>query len=219
MKKSERTKHLVCERLLGSKSLAHTRCFVLGGTPNSVFFPSFSSSLGTPDPIVFISITVNTSGRLYDDFIHLLFHAHRETSPLTNELPGEESNQFRFLRAASLAHLKGSVGLIGVTSSVMRVSIPLPLISTLYPTSSTHPTSRFVFPTERNVSLFSVEYKKTKTEGWRCHTRTTMNTNADKAQTVIEHSSCDTFVGNLPRETVGRCVSYFFVYYEKERAK
>ena len=50
-----------------------------------------------PDPIVFLTITVSTSGRVYEDFTRLLFlHAHREGSILTGELP-EESEQFRFL--------------------------------------------------------------------------------------------------------------------------
>jgi hypothetical protein len=48
--------------------------------------------------------------------------------PLANELP-EESDQFRFLRAACLANLKGSVGLILVKTSEMRSSIPLDLSS------------------------------------------------------------------------------------------
>jgi hypothetical protein len=49
---------------------------------------------------------------LHDDFSRLLFlHAHREASALVNELP-EESDQFRFLRAASYPNSKGSVGLI-----------------------------------------------------------------------------------------------------------
>jgi hypothetical protein len=48
-----------------------------------------------------------TSGRLYADFIRLLFlHAHREASAMANELP-EASDQFRFLRAACLANRKG----------------------------------------------------------------------------------------------------------------
>jgi hypothetical protein len=68
--------------------------------------------LDKPDPIAFMSVTVDTSGRVYDDFNHLLFfHTHREPSALTNELP-EESDQFRFLRATCLANLKRSVGLI-----------------------------------------------------------------------------------------------------------
>jgi hypothetical protein len=51
-----------------------------------------------PDPIVFLPITVSTSGRVYEDLARLLFlHTHRETSILTGELP-EESDQFRFLR-------------------------------------------------------------------------------------------------------------------------
>ena len=50
-----------------------------------------------PDPIVFMSIAVSTSGHVYEDFERLLFlHEYRETSILTGELP-EESEQFRFL--------------------------------------------------------------------------------------------------------------------------
>ena len=50
------------------------------------------------DPITFMPLVVDTSGRLYDVFIRLVFfHTHRETSVLVNELP-EESDQFRFLR-------------------------------------------------------------------------------------------------------------------------
>ncbi len=49
-----------------------------------------------PDPIVFLPIVVNTSGRVYEDFPRLLFlHAHREASILAGELP-EESERFRF---------------------------------------------------------------------------------------------------------------------------
>ena len=69
------------------------------------------------------------SGRIYDDFSRLLFlHAHREASALANELQ-EESEQFRFLRAASYANIKGSVGLILAKASAMRISIPLDLSS------------------------------------------------------------------------------------------
>jgi hypothetical protein len=51
----------------------------------------------TSDLIVFLSITVSTSGRVYEDFTRMLFlHAHREASILAGELP-EESEQFRFL--------------------------------------------------------------------------------------------------------------------------
>ena len=72
---------------------------------------------------------MDTSVRLYDDFIRFLFlHTHREASALTNELK-EESDQNRFLRPAGLTHLKGSVGLILTKGSVMRISIPLDLSS------------------------------------------------------------------------------------------
>ena len=54
------------------------------------------------DPIVFLPVTVDTSGRIYDDFLRLIFlHAHREASALANDIP-EESGHFRFLRAACL---------------------------------------------------------------------------------------------------------------------
>ena len=50
-----------------------------------------------PDPIVFLPITVRTSGHVYEDFVRLLFlHVCREASILAGELP-EESEQFRFL--------------------------------------------------------------------------------------------------------------------------
>ena len=67
--------------------------------------------------------------RIYDDFSLLLFlHAHREASALSNEIP-EESEQFRFLRAACFANIKGSVDLILAKASAMRISIPLDLSS------------------------------------------------------------------------------------------
>ena len=82
-----------------------------------------------PDPLVFIPLTVDTTGRMYDEFIRLLFlHAHREASSLANELP-EESDQFRFLRASCFANLKGEVGLIMTKTSAMWISIPLDLSS------------------------------------------------------------------------------------------
>ena len=72
---------------------------------------------------------MDTSGRLYDDFIRLLFlHAHREASVLANELP-EESDQFHFLRVVCFANLKETVGLIMTKSWVMQISIPLDLSS------------------------------------------------------------------------------------------
>ena len=59
-------------------------------------------------------------GLVYDDCVLLIFlDAHREASILAGELP-EESEQFRFLRVARLANLKGSVGLILAKASAMR---------------------------------------------------------------------------------------------------
>ena len=85
--------------------------------------------LNRPDPIAFMPLALDTSGRIYDDFTRLLFlHAHREASVLSNEIP-EESDQFRFLRAACFANIKGSVGLILAKASAMRISIPLDLSS------------------------------------------------------------------------------------------
>ncbi len=82
-----------------------------------------------PDPIAFIPLAVDTTVRLYEEFIRLLFfHAQREASALANELP-EESDQFRFLRASCFTNLKGVVGLIIATASDMRISIPLDLAS------------------------------------------------------------------------------------------
>ena len=77
-----------------------------------------------PDPIDFIPLASDTTRRLYDDFIRLLFlNGHRETSALANELT-EESDQFRFLRSSCFANLKGAVGLITAKVSAMRISIP-----------------------------------------------------------------------------------------------
>jgi hypothetical protein len=67
---------------------------------------------GLPDPVVFMTL--------------IFLHAHREASVLAGELP-HESDQFRFLRAAGLGNLKGSVGLILAKSSTMRVTIPIDL--------------------------------------------------------------------------------------------
>jgi hypothetical protein len=76
-----------------------------------------------------MSLVVDTSDGIYDDFLRILFfHTHREASALTNELP-EESDQFRFLRVACLANLKGSVGLLLAEASDMRISIPFDLSS------------------------------------------------------------------------------------------
>ncbi len=75
----------------------------------------------SPDPIVFLSITVGTSTHVYVDIVRILFlHMHREASILAGELP-EELEQFRFLRASRLANLKDFVGLILVKVSVIRM--------------------------------------------------------------------------------------------------
>ena len=85
--------------------------------------------INRPDPIAFMSVPVDTSGRIYDDFSRLLFlHGHREASALSNEIP-EESEPFRFLRTDCYANIKGSVGLILAKVSTMRISIPLDLSS------------------------------------------------------------------------------------------
>jgi hypothetical protein len=56
----------------------------------------FSTLLDRPDPIAFMPVSVDTSGRVHDDFNRLLFlHAHREASALINELP-EKSDQISF---------------------------------------------------------------------------------------------------------------------------
>ncbi len=92
--------------------------------------------LNGPDPIAFLPAEADTTGRVYDDFSRLLFmHAHREVSALANEKP-EESDQFRFLRAARYANIKGSVGLILAKASAM---IPLDLSSRPF-----IPLSRFI---------------------------------------------------------------------------
>jgi hypothetical protein len=42
-----------------------------------------------PEPIAFMPVAVDTSGRIYDDFLRLLFwHTHREASVLANDIPG-----------------------------------------------------------------------------------------------------------------------------------
>ena len=61
--------------------------------------------INRPDPIEFLPVAVDTTGRVYDDFICLLFlYAHRETSTLTNEIP-EESGQFRFFHVSYYANI------------------------------------------------------------------------------------------------------------------
>ena len=86
---------------------------------------SYLTDKTTPDPIAFMSLTVNTSDHLYHDFIQWIFlHARRDPSVLTKELL-EESYPFRFLHDVWLPNLKGSVGLILANASVMRISFPV----------------------------------------------------------------------------------------------
>ena len=67
----------------------------------------------------------STSGRINEEFLLLLFlHVNREDSSLGGELP-EESTQFRFIRAACLANLKGSIGLMVVTDGSNNLLFPL----------------------------------------------------------------------------------------------
>jgi hypothetical protein len=79
-------------------------------------------------------VAVDTSDRILSfmtthDFLRLLFlYVYREASTLAEDIP-EESGHFRFLRAACLPNVKGSVGLILEKASGMRISIPLELSS------------------------------------------------------------------------------------------
>jgi hypothetical protein len=86
--------------------------------------------INCPDPTAFLPVTVDTTGRIYDDFSRLLFlhRPNREAWVLANEIP-EESDEFRFLRAASYANIKGSMELILEKDVVIRMSIPIDLSS------------------------------------------------------------------------------------------
>ena len=80
-----------------------------------------------PNPVVFLPVAASTSGRINEETLRLLFlHANREAGALAGEVP-EESAQFRFIRAACLANLKGSLGLMLSKTTVMRLTIPLDL--------------------------------------------------------------------------------------------
>ena len=95
--------------------------------------------LDRSDPIAFLPLLVDTTVRLYDDFIRFrCFHNHRDASSLTNELP-EESDEFRFLRSTYWVNLKSSDDLILAECSPMWISIPLdlsPFISVFHTTTS-----------------------------------------------------------------------------------
>ena len=69
--------------------------------------------------------TVNTSGRINEEFLRFLFlHTNREASALTGEFP-EDFDQFRFLRPSCLDNLKDSIDLMLTKVSVMSLTIPL----------------------------------------------------------------------------------------------
>ena len=106
-----------------------------------------------------MSVTVDTSGRIYDDCISrlLFWHTHREASTLTNELP-EVSDQFRFLHSVCLDNFKGSLGLILTKASSMRISIPLDLSSrSCIPLPTVFYTTSFqtIYTTFRSFPCFS----------------------------------------------------------------
>ena len=62
--------------------------------------------------MVFLPVTVSTSGLINEETLRLLFlHDKRESSVLTGEV-SEESVQFRFIRVLCLVNLKGSLGLM-----------------------------------------------------------------------------------------------------------
>ena len=70
-----------------------------------------------------MTVTASTSGRINEEFLRLLFmHAHRDDSVWAGELPGE-SAQFRFIRAACLTNLKGSIGLMLTKASVEECTV------------------------------------------------------------------------------------------------
>ncbi len=59
-----------------------------------------------PDPITFIPLAVDTSGRVYDDFNRPIFlNAHREASALANEIP---RNRINFVFFTLLTYLTSS---------------------------------------------------------------------------------------------------------------
>ena len=80
-----------------------------------------------PKPVVFMTVPASTSGRINEEFWLLLFlHPNREASVLAGELP-EESTQFRFIRAACWANLKGSIGFLDGNPANRATGQPNPL--------------------------------------------------------------------------------------------
>ena len=59
-----------------------------------------------PDPITFLPLAVDTSDRLYDDFIRLIFlDDHRETSTLTKDFGDFRRNRISFDSFTLLVYL------------------------------------------------------------------------------------------------------------------
>jgi len=59
-----------------------------------------------PEPIAFMPVAVDTSGRIYDDFLRLIFlHAHRETSVLNDNIPEESVTPYRLICHLGLLYL------------------------------------------------------------------------------------------------------------------
>ncbi len=57
-----------------------------------------TSLITFPEPVVFMSVVVSTSGRINEEFLRLLFlHVHCDVRSLDGELT-EESVQFRFIQ-------------------------------------------------------------------------------------------------------------------------
>jgi hypothetical protein len=76
------------------------------------------------DPVIFLTVVVNTSSLVYDDIVRLFFLVvDGESSILSGELR-EKSDQFHPLRDTRLVDLK-LVGLILDKVSGMRVTIPI----------------------------------------------------------------------------------------------
>jgi hypothetical protein len=88
-----------------------------------------------------VVLTINEKNKKNESLCSSVLE-YREASAFANDIPeslkkvnfflSEESVTFRFLRAACLANIKGSVGLILAKASDMRISIPLDLSSRFF---------------------------------------------------------------------------------------
>ncbi len=87
--------------------------------------------------------------KLYQKFF-LFFSKEKEKR---NKKSHQESDQFRFLREACFNHLKGTVGLILVKDSTMRVSIPHGFSTWPYSFSSLFPSS-YSFPSSISSTFY-----------------------------------------------------------------